>query len=100
MTATDYHHGEMEIAEQRRTFSGFVRVTVWASGLLAVLLVFLTLAFAVGVSWFASLAVALVLGVLIGLGLGMKGGWYAAVIGLAVLGGAIGVFGAIIGAFI
>jgi hypothetical protein len=89
----------MEIAEQQRTFAGFLRVTVWASGLLAAFLVFLTLAFAVGAGWFPALAVAFVVGIVIGLGLGMKGAWYATVVGLTVLGGVIGALAAVVSAF-
>lgn len=93
MAASDYTHGDMNIAEQSRTFSGFMRVVVWSCAVLAVGLLFLTLHYAIGMAWFTALGVAFVVGVIIGLVLGMKGGWYATLVGLAVLGGAIGVFG-------
>lgn len=98
MAATsEYHHGEMNVDEQARTFAGFMRTTVWGCALLAVLLTFLTLHYTpVGLSWFVSMGVSLVLGVVIGLGLGLKGAWYATLIGLAVLGGVIGVAGMLV----
>jgi hypothetical protein len=101
VAASEYHHGDMDIGEQRRTFHGFVRMTVWSCGLLAVTLVFLTLHFTfVGLGWFPSLAVAFALGVVIGLGLGMKGTWYAVLVGLTVLMALVGGFAALIGAFL
>lgn len=96
--STEYHHGEMNIDEQARTFSGFMRTTVWGCALLAVLLTFLTLHYTfVGLDWFVSLGISIVLGVVIGLLLGLKGAWYATLIGLAVLGGVIGVAGVLVG---
>lgn len=98
MAAAEYHHGDMEITEQQKTFSGFMRTTVWGSGLTAVVLVFLTLHYtAAGLDWFVALGVAIVLGILIGLALGMKGAWYGAIFGLAVIGGVIGVLAALVG---
>jgi hypothetical protein len=96
----EYHHGEMQIAEQERTFRGFVRTTLWSCELLALTLVFLTLKYSVGLDWFTSLGVSFVLGVLIGLGLGMKGAWYAALVGLGALMAIIGVIAAILTALL
>ena len=95
-----YTIGSMNIDEQKRTFHVFMRVTVWSSGLLAALLMFLTLHFCAGVAWFPALGVAFVLGVATGLALKMKSAWYATVFGLTVLGGAIGVLKIIVQALI
>ncbi len=101
MAATEYHRGEMDIEEQRRTFHRFLRLTVWGCALLAVTLMFLTLHFTVvGLGWFPSLAVALALGVVIGLGLGMKGAWYAVLIGLTVFMGLVGLIAALVSALL
>lgn len=95
--SSEYHHGEMNVDEQARTFSGFMRTTVWGCALLAVVLTFLTLHYtAAGLGWFVALGISIVLGVLIGLLLGLKGAWYATLIGLTLLGGVIGVAGMLI----
>ena len=101
MAATEYHHGDQEIDEQQKTFHGFLRMTVWGCSLLAVTLVFLTLHFtAVGMGWFPALAVSLALGVVIGLAIGMKGAWYATLIGLTALMGFVGLVAALVSAFL
>lgn len=101
MAEAEYHHGDMNVDEQAKTFSGFMRATVWGSGLLAMTLVFLTLHFTfVGLGWFTALAIAFVLGIVIGLGLGMKAAWYATVVGLTVFMGFIGVIAAIVSAIL
>lgn len=95
----EYHPGEMNVDEQAATFHLFIRMTVWGSALVAVTLIFLTLHFtAVGLGWFPSLAIAFVVGVLIGLGLGMKAAWYATLVGLTIFMGIIGVFAALVSA--
>jgi hypothetical protein len=95
----EYHHGEMNVDEQAATFRGFVRVMVWCCALLAVTLIFLTLHFtAAGMGWFPALGVAFVLGILIGLGLGLKAGWYVTMVGLSLFMGFIGVIAALVAA--
>jgi len=88
----DYHRGDMNIAEQKRTFSGFMTVTVYASAITALVVFYLTLVFAAGQNWFVSLVGVGVLGILIGLGLKLKGAWYATVILL----GAVAVFAGVV----
>jgi hypothetical protein len=101
VAATEYHHGDMNIAEQQKTFHGFMRMVVWNSALLILTLVFLTLHFTtVGLGWFASLAVTVVLGVLIGLGLRMKGAWYVVLFALTAFMIFVGAIAAIISAFL
>jgi hypothetical protein len=96
----EFHHGEMNIDEQAATFHLFMRMTVWGSALLAVTLIFLTLHFtAVGLAWFVALPIAFVVGVLIGLGLGMKAAWYATLVGLGALMALIGGLVALVSAF-
>lgn len=96
VATSDYSHGDMNVTEQSRTLSGFLRVTVWSSLVLIVVLLFATLNFAVGMGWFVSLGIAFAVGVLLGLALGMKGAWYATVVGIAVFGGFIGVMASLI----
>jgi hypothetical protein len=82
---SDYHRGDMDIAEQKRTFAGFMTVTVWGSGITAMVIFYLTLVFAAGFHWLPSLIGVGALGVLFGLGLRLKGGWYAVVIVLGAI---------------
>ncbi len=97
---SDYHHGDMNVAEQKRTFSGFVTVTVFASAITAMVVFYLTLVFAAHQNWFVSLVGVGVMGVLIGLGLRLKGGWYASVIGLGAVAFISGVLFEILNRFV
>lgn len=96
----DYTHGDMAIGEQKATFSTFMHLVVWSCALTAVSLIFLTLHFAVGLGWFVSLGVAFVVGILIGLGLGLKSAWYGSLIGLTLLTGFIGIVALVVGALL
>ena len=98
MADSNYTHGEMDIKEQARTFHGFMRMTVWGSAHLVILLTFLTLHFSVGTGWFTALGLAFVLGVVIGLLLKMKSAWYAALVGVGILGGVIGLLATLVSA--
>jgi len=96
VATSDYTHGDMNVSEQSRTLTGFLRVTVWSSLVLMVIILFSTLHFAVGMGWFTALGVSFVVGILCGLVLGMKGAWYATLVGIVVFGGFIGVVGALV----
>lgn len=63
--ASDYHRGEMDIAEQVSTFHLFNGLTKWGSLLIGALVLFLTLWFCTGAG-FLGAAIAAV--VLVGLG--------------------------------
>jgi hypothetical protein len=65
-SASDFHHGDMNITEQVRTFHMFNGLTKWGSLVLATLISLLTLWFCTGVGFmgaFVSAAVLFVLGV-------------------------------------
>ncbi len=80
MTApNDYARGGMDVSEQTRTFNGFMRVTVWASALTAVAVLYLTLVFAAGAPAFGALAVAVVAALAAGFGLRLSIAWYVTV---------------------
>ena len=38
-----HEHGKMDISEQEKTYSGFIRITVWTVAVIVVILVFLAL---------------------------------------------------------
>lgn len=99
--ASDYVRGEMNIADQKATFDGFMVVTVWGSLLTAVCVLYLTLVFAVGMDWMGSLLGVTVFGVIAGIALGMRTSWYMTVAGLFILtlitGGIVNLFGLFLG---
>jgi len=87
---SNYTKGEMEIDAQKGTFDGFMGLTIYGGGLIALGLIFAILTVGgVGLSWFPALIITVVLGVLMGIALKLKAGWYAAII---LLGGVTGAF--------
>jgi hypothetical protein len=64
----DYTHGEMEIQEHEKTFSGFLKMTKWGSLYMAALLLLLTLWFCTPAGFLGavvSAAVVLIVGTLV-----------------------------------
>lgn len=39
----EHKHGEMDIKDHEKTFEGFIRISVWASALIILTLVFIAL---------------------------------------------------------
>ena len=62
--AGDYHRGDMNVAEQKATFHGFIGMTKWGSLAIAVGLIFLVLTFCLGRGFFQAAGAALVVLVL------------------------------------
>ncbi|WP_421790171.1 aa3-type cytochrome c oxidase subunit IV [Hyphobacterium sp.] len=81
----DYERGTMEIGEQSRTFSNFMRLSIWFGGLTALTVLFLSLTFAAGTSWMVALLITVIVGLAVGVALDRRARWYATVIGLAVV---------------
>ena len=84
-------HGEMDIADQRGTFDGFLVATVWGSTLIAQTVALLVLAFAMGLGWWAGWAAFLVIGAVSGALFKMQSAWWATLIALLVVLGIGGV---------
>ena len=82
---SDYTHGTMKVDAQSGTFSGFMDGTKYGGALIALTVIMPTLVFAVGLHWFPALFATLIFGVILGLALKFKGGWYVGLIGLAIL---------------
>lgn len=82
---SDYKRGEMEINAQKGTFSGFMAGTVYGGAAIIVGLLFPILVYGVNLSWAPALITSIVVGILIGIGLKLKGAWYASLIGLGIL---------------
>ncbi|WP_203294002.1 aa3-type cytochrome c oxidase subunit IV [Maricaulis parjimensis] len=82
--ATEHVRGEMDIADHKATFDGFMAVSTWG-GLLTALTVFLlTLIFAVGMDWIGALIGTTVVGIIAGLVMKMSTAWYVTLGGLFV----------------
>jgi len=84
-TKSDYTPGTMPVKEQSQTFGGFMDMTVYGGSLIAVLLLFPILVFCTPLSWFPSLIVTVIFGVILGAVLKLKGGYYAGVISVSFL---------------
>ena len=82
---SDYNRGDMEITAQKGTFSGFMVGTIYGGAAIIVGLLFPVLVFGAGFGWFPSLVASVIVGILIGIGLKLKGAWYATLIGLGVV---------------
>lgn len=63
-SASEYHHGEMDVRAQQDTFVGFIKMTKWGSLAIAVSVLFLTLLFCTQTGFLGSGLAAVVLLVL------------------------------------
>jgi Bacterial aa3 type cytochrome c oxidase subunit IV len=88
------HGGQMDIADQRQTFHGFLIATLWTCTLIAQIVALSTVAFAMGFGWWSGLLAFVAIGAAIGLLFRMSGVYWAVQVALWVL-GAIG--GALVG---
>ena len=95
---SDYEKGTMEIADQRGTFSGFMGLTIYGGGLIALALLFAILTVGgVGLHWFPALIATVIVGIVVGMLLKLKAVWYATVI---LLSGVTAAFCFFIGLFV
>lgn len=81
---SDHKIGTMPVESQKGTFGGFMNTTVYGGCMLAVILLFPILVFCTALTWVPSLVLTAVFGIILGVALKLKGGWFAAVIGLCV----------------
>jgi Bacterial aa3 type cytochrome c oxidase subunit IV len=85
MATHEYHHGEMDITDQKSTWDGFITGSVWG-GLMIILMVgHATLSLAIGLNWAVSLGLMTIVGVAAGLLMNMGGRWMATVVVLFIL---------------
>lgn len=85
MGESDYVHGKMDIAEQEQTFEGFLKGTVWGSGIIILIVGYATLTLSAGMNWIIALALMAGAGLAGGAFMGMGIAWFAAVIGMTAL---------------
>lgn len=86
MTVSDYHRGEMNIADQEATWKSFLTFSLWGGLILALILGHAILAIAIGMHWLISLSLMVIAGLVAGVVMRMGGAWFATVGGLAALG--------------
>lgn len=84
MAGAEYTKGEMDIAEQERTFQGFMTGTLWGGLIIALVLSHATFTLAMGLHWMVSLALCLVGGVIAGMVMSMGPVWLLTVGALTV----------------
>lgn len=85
MAGSDYTHGEMNIAEQTRTWEGFLTATLWSCFIIALLVGYSTLTVALGMNWAVALGICAIGGIVGGLLMGMGSAWMATVVILTAL---------------
>jgi hypothetical protein len=83
--SSNYNRGEMNVESQSKSFDGFMGLTKYGGAAIALTVIMPTLVFAVGMGWLSALVATIVLGVLIGVALKLKGIWYVSLIGTSVL---------------
>lgn len=97
---TEYTHGTMDIQDQDATYKGFMAWAVWGSALVALTVFYLTLVFAAGAPWLASLFGVAALGIVTGLALNLGGAFFATVVALSVIGLISGGIATVVAAFL
>jgi hypothetical protein len=85
MASHDYHHGEMDIRDQKATWDGFITGSVWGGLLIALMVGHSTLAIAIGIHWMVSLGLMAIVGFGAGILMNLGGRWMATVVVMIVL---------------
>ena len=93
---SEYIRGEMPLANQNHTFSGFLKRSSFCTAFAIVVLLMPILVFCTSIGWFAALIITFIVGVVITPAFKLGGGWIATLIGLSVLAGMIGVFSSLL----
>lgn len=79
------HAANMNIDDQKSTYSGFLTATVWVGAHIVQAVALLTLAFAIGAGWWAGLAAYIAIGVVAGMVFKLPAAWWASQVALWVL---------------
>ena len=82
--SSNYVRGDMDIEEHKHTFGGFMGLTKYGGAAIVMSVLYPTLVFGTPLSWLAALITTLLVGIVVGIGLKLKGGWYAGLIATAV----------------
>ena len=85
MATADYTHGEMDITEQSRTWSGFLKGSMWGGAIIMMIVAYATFTLTMGMPWLIALVLVAGAAIVGGLAMEMGGAWVASVIGLSAL---------------
>lgn len=77
--------GNMDIRDQKETFEGFLSASVWTGGLIIQSVALLTLAFAIGLGWWAGMGALVAIGIAFGFAFKLPGVYWATQIVIWVL---------------
>lgn len=77
--------GAMDIQDQKSTFKHFLNISLWGTVYTTMAVALLTVAFAMGYGWFPGLSAYVAIGAVAGFALGMRGGWWALLIGSTIV---------------
>ncbi len=83
--ANDYTRGEMDISHHKATFAGVMTVSVFASLLTGLVVLYLTLVFGASMSWITALGISVVVGGIAGFALKQGALYWVFVAALAVI---------------
>ncbi len=83
--ASKYVHGSMPVDGHGKTFDGFIRASAYTTAFCVVALLLPILVFSVNMSWAPALLVTFIVGVIIAPFLKLGGGWYASLVGMAIV---------------
>ena len=85
MATADYRHGEMDISEQSKTWSNFLKGSLWFGAIVMMVVAYATFTLTMGMPWLVALVLIAGAAIVGGLAMDMGGAWVASVIGLAAL---------------
>ncbi len=85
MGSADYHHGEMDVTDQKSTWDGFMKASAFSALLILIGVAFLTFVFAMHMNWLMALVLCLVAGAAIGFVMNMGSAWMIALVLFAVI---------------
>ena len=85
MATADYTHGEMDITEQSKTWSSFMKGSLWGGAIIMMIVAYATFTLTMGIPWLIALVLVAVSAIVGGLAMSMGGDWLASVIGLSAL---------------
>lgn len=80
-----YHRGAMDIAEQKKTWNGFMTASMWVSALVGASVLILSMVFGAGIAWPIATLTALAGTLIAGALLGRGAIWYVVFGGLGLL---------------
>ena len=97
MATADYTHGEMDVSEQQKTWSGFMKGSLWFGAIVMMVVAYATFTLTMGMPWLVALVLIAGAAIVGGLAMDMGGAWVASVIGLAALAVVIQIIIALVG---